>query len=889
MDIGLIADPTRCPDCALVLTDSPAACAACGLPLRGPLADQLWQVSVAAARLLEDRRALIGALRGAPLPGRVPVVAQARPWHPGPPPQVGLATPKDAWVPPQRTAWVDQAPLTRDPATPRQVQRMLLSLGVLLLVVAALIFTVVAWGRIGIGGRSAILGALTAAAGYAGSVARRRELPGTAEALATLTLAFLLIDAGGLRSAGVAGLDEIPADGYWAAVLALLAAVAAGLWKAYPLNLVRYTAVVFAQLPLIALEDRLPLNVFAALLVVQGALAVPTARRLAGTGVRIVVAGGGGLAYLTGLGVAATLAYGGQNVPLDERVPLATSVALLLFCSLAAVSVAWAARAVDLIRQGAAAAATACLLFAIHAPLQHHLDHRAATAWGAAALLAAVAVLCAVPRGWLPGPLTVVAVAAAGAFADVAEPAGRVVSGALGWAEQAWTQDAGASAQDRLTTAWTGTGAVPLTLALLTAGAGLVAWRLRSAAVLAVAACLGTGTAVVLPVALDAPYLLAVLLYVAVGGALLTAAVRVYTRPAEAPAAEHEDRLPWSDRDAAGPSAALALAAAGLAAVGGLAVALGLVWSLASRAATGWALVVALAAAVAAHAADRRADRPVTLAAAVALLVAETYVLVRLADAPPARAGFAAVVAAGALAVAAIYLTARHRAGEEDALTRRQERGAAQVAAVFAGALAFVPVVDDAGWTAHALLAAGTAAGLVALRPDRRQVAWLGGLLLAASSWIRLAQAHVETPEAYTTGPAIALLAAGWWSRRTAGDAVPQRSSWSAYTAGLVTGLLPSLGAVLVDGDDLTRPFLLGAAALAVLLVGTRARLQAPLVIGGTVLALDALIQLGPVAAALPRWVTVGGTGVLLLCLGATFEARLRNLRRLREKLDTLG
>jgi predicted amidophosphoribosyltransferase len=39
VDIGLLADPTRCPDCAIALPGTPSECPACGLPLRGHLAE----------------------------------------------------------------------------------------------------------------------------------------------------------------------------------------------------------------------------------------------------------------------------------------------------------------------------------------------------------------------------------------------------------------------------------------------------------------------------------------------------------------------------------------------------------------------------------------------------------------------------------------------------------------------------------------------------------------------------------------------------------------------------------------------------------------------------------------------------------------------------------
>jgi hypothetical protein len=84
------------------------------------------------------------------------------------------------------------------------------------------------------------------------------------------------------------------------------------------------------------------------------------------------------------------------------------------------------------------------------------------------------------------------------------------------------------------------------------------------------------------------------------------------------------------------------------------------------------------------------------------------------------------------------------------------------------------------------------------------------------------------------------------------------------------------------------RPLLLTGGALLVVLAGAGARLQAPLVLGaGTlvVLGLDAAL---PVAAQLPRWVTIGAAGLLLLWLGATAEHRLARLRELREQFQAL-
>ena len=77
-----------------------------------------------------------------------------------------------------------------------------------------------------------------------------------------------------------------------------------------------------------------------------------------------------------------------------------------------------------------------------------------------------------------------------------------------------------------------------------------------------------------------------------------------------------------------------------------------------------------------------------------------------------------------------------------------------------------------------------------------------------------------------------------------------------------------------------------------VTLVGARLRLQAPLVLGGTVLALVGLHELAPhvvqVFDALPRWAPPALAGLLLLAVGATYEQRLRDARRVRESLGRM-
>lgn len=77
MDPTALRDPSKCPDWAGVLSPEPVTCPACGLPLPGPLVEQLRRLSQQAAYALEQRQSVIAALRGrtAPVP---PTVAATR-------------------------------------------------------------------------------------------------------------------------------------------------------------------------------------------------------------------------------------------------------------------------------------------------------------------------------------------------------------------------------------------------------------------------------------------------------------------------------------------------------------------------------------------------------------------------------------------------------------------------------------------------------------------------------------------------------------------------------------------------------------------------------------------------------------------------------------------
>jgi len=98
--------------------------------------------------------------------------------------------------------------------------------------------------------------------------------------------------------------------------------------------------------------------------------------------------------------------------------------------------------------------------------------------------------------------------------------------------------------------------------------------------------------------------------------------------------------------------------------------------------------------------------------------------------------------------------------------------------------------------------------------------------------------------------------------------------SWTVWGAPLLVGLVPSTLVVLHDPNAL-RLVLLVTAAAACAVLGTLTHRQAPFLIGLGVLLTVAVSELGPYAAVLPRWLSLGVAGVLLLAVGATYERRL--------------
>jgi hypothetical protein len=211
-----------------------------------------------------------------------------------------------------------------------------------------------------------------------------------------------------------------------------------------------------------------------------------------------------------------------------------------------------------------------------------------------------------------------------------------------------------------------------------------------------------------------------------------------------------------------------------------------------------------------------------------------------------------------------------------------------EITGAVAGLLAIGLAGAELPMLALVLALCGVIAAGTALRPERRTVGYAAAALFVLATWVRLAAWDVGSPEAYTLPVTVPALLVGALRRRRD----PSASSWTAYGPGLAATLAPSLLAAWADAHW-TRPLLLGTAALLVTLIGARHRLQAPLVLGGGTLVLDALHELAPylaqVVGALPRWAPPALAGVLLLALGATYEQRIRDARRVREVLGKMN
>ncbi|MFG2116277.1 SCO7613 C-terminal domain-containing membrane protein [Streptomyces sp. NPDC048718] len=748
-----------------------------------------------------------------------------------------------AWGPPggppaPGASW-PAPPAPRPEATPHSTQNVLLTLGGALLTVAALVFTLVSWGSMGIGGRAVVLAVVTSAALLAPVGLLRRGLAATAEAVAALGLVLTVLDAYAVQRVA------LPETGFAAYAAGASVALAAA-WAAYGsalrgLRIPWPAAVAVAQpAPLLAvwaLDGGLVTFVWAALVTAAVDL-VPALRAGLPASVRAAAAAGAGLlggwALATGL-VVSSYAPGRAAAPL-----LAVALVLLYLATRHAPAALAAATAAGV----AVLAASGGLLRQV-VPADWAVPGYAlcAVLLAAVALRAGIRAGRAVRHGLAAAGAGVLALTGLWALPPV-------VAGLLG--PLARTGDV-----------WSGTHATPVltgfpatapVVPLLAAGALTFVPRLWARC-----AALGCGWALLtaLPVSLELPYAASVTLRLATAAAGLALGAGVVR------AARRSPVVGW-----------LAYGCGLASAVGAVAPALDV------RGAT-FAVLGVLAVLFAGVAV--RADGARRLVGAGAAVV--TVAGLVCAGAAAAQTG---------LAVAGLLLLAvpAGTAGLGAWLGRRSGLGLPGVMVEATGA--GVGLCGLAAASARPELLAlglalgGTVAAATALRPARRPLAsWAAAALFVSATWVRLALWEVTAPEAYALPPAALALVVGVVRRRRD----PETSSGVAYGPGLTAALVPSLCAAWAD-PSWVRPLLLGLAALTVTLLGARFRLRAPLLLGGVVLVLNGLHELAPyvvqVVGALPRWLPPALAGGLLLAVGATYEQRLRDARRLRDRLGRM-
>lgn len=772
---------------------------------------ELWQLDRRRAQLLTRRAWLIAALQ---------------------PPK-----PAPASAPPR--------PETSAPG----VQNVLLLLGGVLLTIAAMVFTLVSWGHLGIAGRGLVLGAITVAALGAPVLLLKRGLRSTAESVAGLGLALTVLDAYALHQVAFMGTGGA---GYTASASVLLAA----LWTAYgllpraaELRLPLPSALVAAQLPLFfwAIEaDAGSYGIAAALLATAG-FDTAVALQVTAKSVRVVAVVG---AY--GLGSSGVLAAGWLSWTASGPSAAARAAALLLLAAAIALGAAWLGAG----EQHAFGLAITSGLLTV-AALGGMADSVLPELWTVPAHLACgIALLAAVRIGRLPDAVRRGAAWASGAVQALAvlwalPVVGVVALAPVGWAARAWT-GAPSDARAALTVdaPWPPhAAAVPVVLAAVAAVLVLVVrgevWRPRA---LTGALGLTWATVFTLPAVLELPYSVGLLIQGATtAGALAAAAFP--RQPA------HESiRL-----------TALILAPATSVSLAFL--------SLASQTATLTTLSTLVALFAAASWQSRLA--PVTAPTALAYAAALACAVGAAVDWQPSHTALLVLAVPVAAALIAPRAGARATVPIEAA-------GAA------AGLLAIGLSATDLPLLALVLALCGVIVAGTAIRPDRRPVGYAAAVLFVLATWVRLAAWDVGTPEAYTLPVTVPALLVGHLRRRRD----PQASSWTTYGPGLAATLLPSLLAAW-DDPHWTRPLLLGLAALSLTLLGAGYHLRAPLLLGGSVLVLDALHELAPylvqMADALPRWVPPALAGLLLLALGATYEQRIRDVRRVRGILGKMN
>ncbi|MBK6311846.1 MAG: DUF2157 domain-containing protein [Candidatus Microthrix sp.] len=867
-----------CPRCGARLSAAigtpNAACPSCHLALGGPLVAELSDLNRHHGELQRYRNevlAIVARDLAANERRRGEVLAALEP-----------ASPTAAGQPPHQAAERGR------PAggNGRGTQALLLGLGVLCLAIAVAVFAAVGWGRLNPAGQAAVLLAATVVAGFGGLALHRRGLRATGEAVLCLAAAMVLVDIAVFGDALGAGAGDLR---FWSGGLALLAALGAatrrwgGAGGLAPPSSGALIGVVAAQLTLpmavgaalgrhsstgfdLTLGDpgltQVGIAGVAVVGIVQAIVVTLVTRERRWSPASPVV----GIALLiaaAGWFVSASMALALNEPTAAAAILAGAAIAATLAALLPQLGSAWT----NLAAAGTAAAALGA--WTALAP-----DALSLTVWVATGAALAVLAACTTPQRsrWggalvaglvLAGTTWVLLAAGGSALDDLTTRLGGTPEGTAG-ADYSWAEV--------LAVAMIVTAAVVGALMILARHRNRRAWigPLTAAAVVLIAYL-----AMALPPLIGVSQLTwaIVLTLAAAAGAAAVTAISISGAAGAAIRAAG-----WA---AAGTTAAAALA------LGFVGDDLDLWWAL-----TGVAALLA----VLTGRAGRTIESTGLAGVAGLLTVVGAASTAALFDAGPTWVAIVAVTTSGVLAVATAAIV---WAAEDVAAAGRVSRSVAGAIwstvarpfiALMLGAQAValvVAVVDSIDRQAAVsgtvnLLIGAICWFAVSILIRQGLAAAVGAVLSQFAAWLALGIAGVGLVEAYTVPGALVLLALGAEAMRRS----PQRGSWMSLSPALVVALVPSSMVAIADGG--ARMLALIAVGALLVIVGGLLRLGAPVVAGACCVVTLSFVEVAPLVGSLPRYLTFGTAGAVLLVTGATFERRRAELRSLHRQLRSL-
>jgi hypothetical protein len=837
MDDMRYADPGLCPDCRSDLPSGVTTCPTCALPVRHPLAVELFSTLKRADQLVAELRTIAEHATAparttpapAPAPAPAPVPAMVPPGPaaaPPPPPAAQPAGPLPAYPSAHPAPPPPPAP-ARTGVGVATVPKILLGLGALCLLVAAIAFLAVSWSILGVGGRTAVLLTLTALATGGALLLNKVGLRIAGESISVVALGMLGLDVIGAHAAGWFGDSSTG----WAVAAGGAVMALGGTGLALPR---------FGDGPRLVAPQ---VFVGVGYLVGWGGLLAATEHELA-VGHALVVLGAlvtwvsrtalpvraWSVGIATGLVWSATALLGIGHAFTDPTLDglwidgagwsLLASAATLLAPGLVL-------KRRDLTLGGASVGAL-LVTIALVAP---SVDESARIA-GAVTL--AVTAAWVVGYRLLPASVRLVALAP-GAIGSLALLAFDAVAASVALARIAdlggdRSFDVALRSPDPVTEPLLSvpSALVPvlfLALVVVEPGASRRPWWQAGVAVAGYAA-----------VATLASYDVALVLVVGTLGLVAVACLVLGL---------------LDDGTRQTMLGILALA------TGGVAVMLALPSTPVIAVASGVLLGIALIAHFLGRTGELRAVAAVALAPAVAAAVWSTGLA---NDVDAAWLGAPVLVLLGLLAIVR---------------PRPEIEVPGLVVALFAVPPAVAAASEQGDSLAlHLVIVGAVMSASALLHESRRNLVWAAVAVFTLASWVLFGSHSVTAPEPYVLPIAAALTVIGLVRLRRDPDAGTE----VALLPGLLLATVPSLLWVLDDPVSL-RALVLGGACLVLTIAGAALRWSAPLLVGATVGAILVLREIGPYAGDIPQWVWIGLAGALLTTVGITWERRLLEIR----------